>query len=485
MYEPHLKRSISEIQRPSRTRCYPVSNITHDTHGNFTGTLGDLESRPRTPRRDCSHKCTVMPCNYHEDYNRRQTHETMLQSHGPQCQYQQLGCACCPTLPYLNSPYKPISSSMGRVAEISRPPNNTRLSSTLHEPLTGTHTPTADSAVMPNFHTRPFASRGVDFMPTYNPTVYDSEHRDVASQVSTTPQSVFSAVNATDGSRLESGGYGTPDSIYSASDRLSSMRHAMSPTKKSQEQMRNIQGSHEALREAQELSTWSDPDSDWLAQTNIYTTPALDHNINSGDDHFNGWHSQDPTTDQDRLSAILHQSSQEYVHDPEALPDMQADPLLGQHYLEFPTSLDGLDAPPFEVSNGFPTAEHYSYDTPRSDINTYHGHNFDFNQPLNDAVQFSAYRLPHDYLPSNTHSDYTSTVAASNASGRGRQSAKNDDLDRKLVEWRNAGLSYKEIMQKGEWGLEESTLRGRYRTLTKPKEKRMRKPTWNPHSVSC
>ena len=55
-----------------------------------------------------------------------------------------------------------------------------------------------------------------------------------------------------------------------------------------------------------------------------------------------------------------------------------------------------------------------------------------------------------------------------------RASAK----DRQLIEWKNQGLSYKEIKARGGFEAAESTLRGGYRTLTKPKHLRVRKPEW-------
>lgn len=56
--------------------------------------------------------------------------------------------------------------------------------------------------------------------------------------------------------------------------------------------------------------------------------------------------------------------------------------------------------------------------------------------------------------------------------------------DRFLVEKRNKGYSYKEIRKMGNFSQAESTLRGRYRTLTKEKNKRVRSPEWTDHDVS-
>lgn len=55
--------------------------------------------------------------------------------------------------------------------------------------------------------------------------------------------------------------------------------------------------------------------------------------------------------------------------------------------------------------------------------------------------------------------------------------------DRELIQWKNQGLSYKEIKARGRFQEAESTLRGRYRTLTKPKHLRVRKPEWKQRDV--
>lgn len=53
-----------------------------------------------------------------------------------------------------------------------------------------------------------------------------------------------------------------------------------------------------------------------------------------------------------------------------------------------------------------------------------------------------------------------------------------------LIEWKRAGLSYKDIKRMGGFKEAESTLRGRFRTLTKAKEHRVRKPKWLKRDVS-
>jgi hypothetical protein len=61
-----------------------------------------------------------------------------------------------------------------------------------------------------------------------------------------------------------------------------------------------------------------------------------------------------------------------------------------------------------------------------------------------------------------------------------QRDARNDYL----VKSKLAGMSYKEIREQGNFTEAESTLRGRFRTLTKSKAARVRKPEWNDNDVS-
>jgi hypothetical protein len=56
--------------------------------------------------------------------------------------------------------------------------------------------------------------------------------------------------------------------------------------------------------------------------------------------------------------------------------------------------------------------------------------------------------------------------------------------DEFLLKAKAKGMTYKEIRRKGNFSEAESTLRGRYRTLTKPKDLRVRKPEWSENDVS-
>lgn len=63
-------------------------------------------------------------------------------------------------------------------------------------------------------------------------------------------------------------------------------------------------------------------------------------------------------------------------------------------------------------------------------------------------------------------------------------SRRDTSRDHELLSLRQSGLSYREIKMKFGFKEAESTLRGRYRTLTKPKDLRVRKPEWKEDDVS-
>lgn len=97
--------------------------------------------------------------------------------------------------------------------------------------------------------------------------------------------------------------------------------------------------------------------------------------------------------------------------------------------------------------------------------------------------------------PSSTQSDHTASASEANFQNfsviSGTDDAANieDEVARKrkndwLVKNRIAGMSYKEIKRMGNFREAESTLRGRFRTLSKRKEERVRRPEWTSNDVS-
>lgn len=61
----------------------------------------------------------------------------------------------------------------------------------------------------------------------------------------------------------------------------------------------------------------------------------------------------------------------------------------------------------------------------------------------------------------------------------------NDARNALLIEYKRRGLSYRDIKKIGGFREAESTLRGRYRTLTKSKDQRVRRPHWQDNDVSA
>ncbi|KAL4916705.1 hypothetical protein BDW62DRAFT_218639 [Aspergillus aurantiobrunneus] len=59
----------------------------------------------------------------------------------------------------------------------------------------------------------------------------------------------------------------------------------------------------------------------------------------------------------------------------------------------------------------------------------------------------------------------------------------NDARNALLIEYKRRGLSYRDIKKIGGFKEAESTLRGRYRTLTKSKEQRVRRPYWHEKDI--
>ncbi|KAK3939305.1 hypothetical protein QBC46DRAFT_263540 [Diplogelasinospora grovesii] len=90
-------------------------------------------------------------------------------------------------------------------------------------------------------------------------------------------------------------------------------------------------------------------------------------------------------------------------------------------------------------------------------------------------------KIPKTRGSSATPSSFSSSSSShfgdtdAGLSGTDDRSAKDDFL----VRSKQAGMTYKEIRRRGRFSEAESTLRGRFRTLTKAKEERVRKPEWS------
>ncbi|KAI5239867.1 hypothetical protein E4T42_08541 [Aureobasidium subglaciale] len=103
-----------------------------------------------------------------------------------------------------------------------------------------------------------------------------------------------------------------------------------------------------------------------------------------------------------------------------------------------------------------------------------------------NPVLFSAQPMVGGALPLASSVNSCDAEMSSVSAGQGDRDTPDtvrNNRDDYLQEARRRGLSYKEIKRRGGFTEAESTLRGRVRILSKPKEMRVRKPQWNRSDV--
>ena len=83
-----------------------------------------------------------------------------------------------------------------------------------------------------------------------------------------------------------------------------------------------------------------------------------------------------------------------------------------------------------------------------------------------------------------TNDWWSTTTEPRRAEGEQSKAVFGDEKAEFLVKSRRNGLSYKKIRELGGFTEELSTLRGRYRVLTKHKDHRKRNPQWDGKDVS-
>lgn len=90
----------------------------------------------------------------------------------------------------------------------------------------------------------------------------------------------------------------------------------------------------------------------------------------------------------------------------------------------------------------------------------------------------------HKTTKGKASSSKADTSANSKGAAEESSTPPRSEKDEYLVKHKLAGMTYKEIRKNGNFTEAESTLRGRFRTLTKPKEARVRKPEFQEIDVS-
>lgn len=218
---------------------------------------------------------------------------------------------------------------------------------------------------------------------------------------------------------------------------------------------------------------------DWYTAPTLYQSPSpssVEYDTNSPatpDDVFSDFSS----------SFHWNPNTQRYAPDgsnflltPKGVPDLTYSATLA--------SPSTVHRPPHATHHGLPSVDHLISTSPYEHpvhAQFYHHHHMaesslspqslDAQTPveseddLNDEESSAsppsrAYMLPEDEVDARQH---------------------RDEL---LLKMRNEGHAYRDIKRLGRFKEAESTLRGRYRALTKEKEERVRKPQWQPNDVS-
>lgn len=106
---------------------------------------------------------------------------------------------------------------------------------------------------------------------------------------------------------------------------------------------------------------------------------------------------------------------------------------------------------------------------------------------IQSQIQFNINPSPNSYHAGHFYGTSTST-STTDECALNRPPAKSipcqiDTRNALLIEYKRRGLSYKDIKRIGGFREAESTLRGRFRTLTKTKDQRVRKPLWSEKDV--
>ncbi|PKY06964.1 hypothetical protein P168DRAFT_287485 [Aspergillus campestris IBT 28561] len=174
-------------------------------------------------------------------------------------------------------------------------------------------------------------------------------------------------------------------------------------------------------------------------------------------------------------------------------------PVPTSHFDPIPRSTDGLPLPPPEEEYQTHSQHYYHQEQQPIPITPYRPG--PFNTPLiKDHTMTDQFQLPTDILPLSYHINPTPNtyyaeyihrhpkLAFANDSSPEQPTTKTipcqiDTRNALLIEYKRRGLSYKDIKRIGGFREAESTLRGRFRTLTKAKDQRVRKPMWSEKDV--
>ncbi|KAK5953130.1 hypothetical protein OHC33_005698 [Knufia fluminis] len=314
--------------------------------------------------------------------------------------------------------------------------------------------------------------------------------RDAQSQVSTTPRlshvttpdSIFSVAQPT-GARNGSREVDTPASNVSVGHRTSIKKGTMSPANISSSHDRDTQEIEQSPLKDDWLSEYNGEDEGWMGNNDLLNTQS----------QATGAYMQQQNLDQHPQSQGLPSDTTFPTNTHNGLFNVDQPSTNTMNDWDQNFDFGGFPQPPSfaDLDGELPGTEHdfsttvyqntYNYQQPG--VNP-QATGFDFNTPLNshDAYGTNYQSAPSTLSSNNFGPDYPSS---SGTGGPGRQGNHDRQKDELLIRLRQQGMSYKDIMATGKFDLQESTLRGRYRTLTKFKDQRVRKPVWDNNAIEA
>lgn len=184
-------------------------------------------------------------------------------------------------------------------------------------------------------------------------------------------------------------------------------------------------------------------------------------------------------------------------NEPQVYSDI--DPQQDQ-FCQFTETSDDINGLPYIVGPGFETFGAQSSSSSSPFDTTCVPTSFPNFYQQGDATQLQdfnkiPYPNPNNYIPfsnglpqTNSAGSFFNTfgqISSYQPSYTERMNSwTNDARNALLIECKRRGLSYRDIKKIGGFREAESTLRGRYRTLTKSKDQRVRRPHWKDNDVS-
>ncbi|KAK5013769.1 hypothetical protein LTR16_004149 [Cryomyces antarcticus] len=181
----------------------------------------------------------------------------------------------------------------------------------------------------------------------------------------------------------------------------------------------------------------------------------------------------------------IHDDWNAYSLDPAAmLPQTYTIPMQDEEFFEQSHAVDWVDSPPVQVSSTGLFIQHNGarWIQPASNANI-------TNSP-GPHVMAEGRRCSESSTGDSDRKVEMPTTSSPRRSQNGH-ATKNDATSsvcyshgyESLVRWRREGKSYKQIKELGGFTEAESTLRGKFRTLTKSKKERPRRPEWTQRDI--